>query len=180
MVKPEDGALPSSMIGQLQQHLSFPGAAGEDADGEDGDDLSDGDGDGDDDGSGGDDDGDGRGGNRGGGGSGNNRVGGGAGKRLTYEELQAKFGMGLKEAAAALGICATTLKRACRRHGIRRWPRRQIAKINRALNQQLQVRPYLPLVMPIIHLGITLPGMFYTCHAALSMAQAFACKSVTS
>lgn len=42
--------------------------------------------------------------------------------------LQSQFGLGLKEAAANLGMCATTLKRACRRHGIKRWPRRQIAK----------------------------------------------------
>uniref|UniRef100_A0A7S0RM77 RWP-RK domain-containing protein n=1 Tax=Chlamydomonas leiostraca TaxID=1034604 RepID=A0A7S0RM77_9CHLO len=34
-----------------------------------------------------------------------------------------------------MGICATTLKRACRRHGIKRWPRRQIAKLSKALNQ---------------------------------------------
>ncbi|GBF98869.1 hypothetical protein Rsub_11473 [Raphidocelis subcapitata] len=59
----------------------------------------------------------------------------GAGRRLTYEDLQSQFGVGLKEAAVNLGICATTLKRACRRHGITRWPRRQIAKLNRALAQ---------------------------------------------
>ncbi|KAJ9508453.1 hypothetical protein QJQ45_011983 [Haematococcus lacustris] len=63
----------------------------------------------------------------------NNRVGGGAGKRLRFEDLQAQFGLGLKDAANNLGICATTLKRACRRHNIKRWPRRQIAKLNRAL-----------------------------------------------
>ena len=49
--------------------------------------------------------------------------------------LQAQFGLGLKDAASNLGICATTLKRACRRHGVRRWPRRQIAKLNKALTQ---------------------------------------------
>jgi len=49
--------------------------------------------------------------------------------------VQAQFGLGLKEAASNLGICATTLKRACRRHGVRRWPRRQIAKLNKALTQ---------------------------------------------
>ncbi|GLC44355.1 hypothetical protein PLESTB_000478300 [Pleodorina starrii] len=64
-----------------------------------------------------------------------NRAGGGAGKRLRFEDLQAQFGLGLKEAANNLGICATTLKRACRRHGIKRWPRRQIAKLSKALNQ---------------------------------------------
>ncbi|CAL8467791.1 g7329 [Coccomyxa elongata] len=62
----------------------------------------------------------------------NNRVGGGAGKRLSLQELQAQFGVGLREAAANLRICPTTLKRACRRHGITRWPRRQLAKLNRS------------------------------------------------
>ncbi len=38
--------------------------------------------------------------------------------------LQAHFGLGLRDAADRLGICATTLKRACRRVGIQRWPRR--------------------------------------------------------
>ncbi len=64
-----------------------------------------------------------------------NRADGGAGKRLRFEDLQAQFGLGLKEAAANLGICATTLKRACRRHGIKRWPRRQIVKLSKALTQ---------------------------------------------
>ena len=39
--------------------------------------------------------------------------------------LQSQFGVGLREAAHNLRICPTTLKRACRRHGIHRWPRRQ-------------------------------------------------------
>lgn len=59
----------------------------------------------------------------------------GAGRRLRYEDLQSQFGLSLKEAAANLGICATTLKRACRRNGITRWPRRQIQKLNRVLTQ---------------------------------------------
>lgn len=57
------------------------------------------------------------------------------GAKLTYEDLQGQFGKGIKDAAKDLGICTTTLKRACRRHGITRWPRRQIAKLNKALAQ---------------------------------------------
>nr|BBA57679.1 nitrate assimilation regulatory protein [Parachlorella kessleri] len=67
------------------------------------------------------------------------------GVRLSLEDLQSQFGVGLKEAAARLGICPTTLKRACRqaeggagagtRHGIQRWPRRQLMKVNQALDQ---------------------------------------------
>ena len=45
--------------------------------------------------------------------------------------MQAQFGVGLREAAANLRICPTTLKRACRRHGITRWPRRQLARLHR-------------------------------------------------
>jgi len=40
-----------------------------------------------------------------------------------------------QEAANKLGICPTTLKRACRRHGIQRWPRRQLARLTRAIDQ---------------------------------------------
>jgi len=64
-----------------------------------------------------------------------NRLGGGAGKRLTFKDLQGCFGVGLKEAAAQLGICPTTLKRACRRNGISRWPSRQISKLSKAWHQ---------------------------------------------
>eukprot|EP00884_Botryococcus_braunii_P010423 jgi/Botrbrau1/19382/Bobra.0338s0012.1 len=63
----------------------------------------------------------------------NNRIGGGAGRRLTFEDLQACFAYGLRDAASRLNICPTTLKRACRRHGIHRWPRRQIAKQERRM-----------------------------------------------
>eukprot|EP00887_Chlorella_sp_A99_P004335 scaffold15.g4335.t1 len=71
------------------------------------------------------------------------------GVRLRLEDLQSQFGVGLKEAAARLGICPTTLKRACRRHGIQRWPRRQLQKVNKALDemeqqQALQQAPPVP------------------------------------
>lgn len=59
----------------------------------------------------------------------------GSGKHLTFEMLAAQFGHGLKDAAARLGICPTTLKRACRRNGIERWPCRQIAKLNKTMNE---------------------------------------------
>lgn len=41
----------------------------------------------------------------------------------------------MQEAANKLGICPTTLKRACRRHGIQRWPRRQLARLTRAIDE---------------------------------------------
>lgn len=57
------------------------------------------------------------------------------GTKLQLKDLQSQFGVGLKEAAARLGICPTTLKRACRRHGIQRWPRRALQKVNQALDE---------------------------------------------
>jgi hypothetical protein len=52
-----------------------------------------------------------------------NRVDGGIGRRLTLETLSTQFGKGLRDAAEELGMCPTTLKRACRRLGVKRWPR---------------------------------------------------------
>ena len=52
-------------------------------------------------------------------------------RQVTLQDLQNQFGYGLKEAAARLGICPTTLKRACRRFGIPRWPRRQLARLKK-------------------------------------------------
>jgi hypothetical protein len=63
---------------------------------------------------------------------------------LTLQDLQGQFGCGLKEAASNLGVCVTTLKRACRSHGIARWPRRQLVRLQRALKDvdgALQVSP---------------------------------------
>ena len=60
------------------------------------------------------------------------------GVKLRLEDLQSQFGLSLKEAAGRLGICPTTLKRACRRHGIQRWPRKQLVRVNRALDDMQQ------------------------------------------
>ncbi|CAD7701118.1 unnamed protein product [Ostreobium quekettii] len=58
----------------------------------------------------------------------------GTGRHLTFEDLKRHMNVGLKEAAAQLGICPTTLKRACRRNGITRWPCRQLAKLNKTMS----------------------------------------------
>lgn len=52
-----------------------------------------------------------------------NRIDGGIGRKVTLDVLKRQFGKGLKEAADNLGMCPTTLKRACRRLGVKRWPR---------------------------------------------------------
>ncbi len=48
---------------------------------------------------------------------------------------QSQFHLGLREAAANLGVCPTTLKRACRRNGLASWPRRELEQ-QRAANLQ--------------------------------------------
>ena len=76
-----------------------------------------------------------------------------SGVNLTFQDLQSHFGVGLKEAAAALGVCVTTLKRACRRHGIQRWPRRALAKVSKALEEAngkgIPLPPPVPSLFPV-------------------------------
>ena len=46
---------------------------------------------------------------------------------VTKDEIQQHFHLPLEEAAKALGICASVLKRSCRQHGIKRWPYRKVS-----------------------------------------------------
>jgi len=46
-------------------------------------------------------------------------------RALSRSELVHNFAYGLPDAAKRLGMCATTLKRICRTHGVARWPSRK-------------------------------------------------------
>jgi hypothetical protein len=52
---------------------------------------------------------------------------------LTPEMLRACFGMPLHEAARTLGICATAVKKCCRKMGIKQWPFQRLKPIQTRL-----------------------------------------------
>jgi len=56
---------------------------------------------------------------------------------ITARTLERYYCMPLKEAASRLGICVTSMKTACRKFGIRRWPFRRFHLMN--IDQQLEV-----------------------------------------
>jgi hypothetical protein len=47
-------------------------------------------------------------------------------KSITLDELRQYFDKPIEEAAKAIGICSTLLKKICRRYNIKRWPYRQV------------------------------------------------------
>jgi hypothetical protein len=53
--------------------------------------------------------------------------------RIEFERLAAFFHVPINEAAKGLGVCATVLKKVCRKHGIPRWPHRKIKKLDTML-----------------------------------------------
>mmetsp|Transcript_28233 Transcript_28233/g.44040 ORF Transcript_28233/g.44040 Transcript_28233/m.44040 type:complete len:594 (-) Transcript_28233:188-1969(-) len=52
---------------------------------------------------------------------------------LWYEELAQYFHISINDAAEALGMCMSAIKKICRRHGISRWPHRKLASVNKTV-----------------------------------------------
>jgi hypothetical protein len=59
-------------------------------------------------------------------------------KNISLEKLRRRFHMPTTEVARHFGICVTLLRKVCRRLNIKRWPNRQIRKIDNCV-QSLQV-----------------------------------------
>ncbi|CAA6665411.1 unnamed protein product [Spirodela intermedia] len=45
--------------------------------------------------------------------------------RLTFDDVAKHFNVPIAEAATALGVCSSVLKRICRENGVVRWPYRK-------------------------------------------------------
>lgn len=53
---------------------------------------------------------------------------------VQLEDLKKCFNMPIATVARKFGICATLLKKICRRHGIQRWPHRQIRSLQKSVD----------------------------------------------
>mmetsp|Transcript_7672 Transcript_7672/g.10711 ORF Transcript_7672/g.10711 Transcript_7672/m.10711 type:complete len:322 (+) Transcript_7672:122-1087(+) len=60
------------------------------------------------------------------------------------EELAQYFHLPINEVAAELGVCATVLKKICRKNGIKRWPHRKIKSIDTMVEALESVVPSSP------------------------------------
>eukprot|EP01119_Soliformovum_irregulare_P004552 TRINITY_DN1559_c0_g1_i1.p1 TRINITY_DN1559_c0_g1~~TRINITY_DN1559_c0_g1_i1.p1 ORF type:complete len:289 (-),score=43.53 TRINITY_DN1559_c0_g1_i1:101-967(-) len=54
-------------------------------------------------------------------------------RNITFEELSQFFHLPINQVAKELGVCATILKKICRRNGIPRWPHRKIKSIDKMI-----------------------------------------------
>lgn len=53
---------------------------------------------------------------------------------IQLDDLKQCFNMPIAAVARKFGICATLLKKICRRHGIQRWPHRQIRSLQKSID----------------------------------------------
>ncbi|TYZ66733.1 hypothetical protein PybrP1_005645 [[Pythium] brassicae (nom. inval.)] len=53
---------------------------------------------------------------------------------VQLDDLRSCFNMPIAAVARKFGICATLLKKICRRHGIQRWPHRQIRSLQKSID----------------------------------------------
>jgi len=54
-------------------------------------------------------------------------------KNISFDELSKYFHLPINQVAKELGVCATILKKICRRNGIPRWPHRKIKSIDKMI-----------------------------------------------
>lgn len=54
---------------------------------------------------------------------------------LTLEEISTLFHLPIAQASINLQLCTTALKKACRRHGIKRWPYRKVKSADKKIAQ---------------------------------------------
>jgi hypothetical protein len=54
--------------------------------------------------------------------------------RIKYDDLHRCFHLPLVEVAKRLGVCTTLLKKICRKLGVKKWPHRQIRKIDNCIS----------------------------------------------
>ena len=52
-------------------------------------------------------------------------------KNISFDELSKYFHLPINQVAKELGVCATILKKLCRKNGIPRWPHRKVYSKNR-------------------------------------------------
>ncbi|KAG5176615.1 hypothetical protein JKP88DRAFT_334856 [Tribonema minus] len=60
-------------------------------------------------------------------------------KHMTRAKLEALFDRPVEHAARALGVSSTIIKRLCRRHGIPKWPYRQLLRLETQIAKQEQI-----------------------------------------
>ena len=49
-------------------------------------------------------------------------------KNISFDELSKFFHLPINQVAKELGVCATILKKICRKNGIPRWPHRKVCQ----------------------------------------------------
>jgi len=62
------------------------------------------------------------------------RAGGGGGADLNLDDLATYFHLPIAMAAKEIGVCATVLKKICRKNKVPRWPHRKIKSLNKSID----------------------------------------------
>eukprot|EP01094_Clydonella_sp_ATCC50884_P019534 TRINITY_DN383_c0_g1_i1.p1 TRINITY_DN383_c0_g1~~TRINITY_DN383_c0_g1_i1.p1 ORF type:complete len:346 (-),score=158.15 TRINITY_DN383_c0_g1_i1:501-1538(-) len=60
---------------------------------------------------------------------------------LSMEDLSKYFHLPINDVAKELGVCATVLKKICRKKGIKRWPHRKIKSLNNMIADLERITP---------------------------------------